>query len=134
MKYSLRQLDNVTTILSDIKILDADITTLDSLAQKVSENNIIYSLKVSGDLPSGSKDSVLTNDGSLKKDGDDVEDIYFRMFSLGSRTKSVKPDNTLLTFNLSDTNMLAMLGMLIGLKYEKREELKNQIRELGIEI
>jgi hypothetical protein len=136
MKYSLQQLDKAAAIVNKVKELDASIIALDALAQKVSENNIEYTLKVTGDLPSEKKESVLDSDGSLKKTGEETGQ-YFSMMSIFGRYSSsseTKTDNTLVDVKLQDVDMLTMIGVLLASKYEQREHYKQQVRELGIEI
>ena len=134
--YTLRQIEQAAQIVDKIKKLDGEILSLDGLASRVCSVHGEYRFKVKDHNPvNAKKETILEEDGSLKKPASDFGyNSMFIFFDIISHTKSEPKPEELIEFSVGDEELLTVIAVLLEMKYAKRKELREQIKELGVEI
>jgi hypothetical protein len=132
-------LKSVATI-ERIKVLDAEIISLEKLAMNVADrdHDCVISIKATDLTPAKEKKAkVLDEDGSLVKPSDssplDMMRIMYGGFIMSNDSPKKKEEKANTSdFDITNTDLLQVLGFLIGSRDRERTQYMEALNDLGV--
>lgn len=136
---NLKTIAKIQATVDRLKVLDAEIISLDKLGMQLADRSHECKVKFSvKDLapPQPEKQAVLDEDGSLKKEGSiDIAASYFSNFygyGLSQKLKKEDKDKTLVDFDLTDNELLQVIAFLINTRQAERTQYLDALEKLGV--
>ena len=130
----LREVEKLKDAYERIRVLDGEIVEIEKMAMPISEKRTRIGLSLSVEDLEKKQPVQFDEDGSLMSSGDSSTWGLGRMFAVNPfRTNVAKSSiDIMLSFNLSDTIALRLLGELYASKDAERKEILKYFRELGV--
>lgn len=133
----IQKMDKVIKIYEKVRVLDVEIIEPEKQAMILcnDETDVSIDFKVVNNTTKKDEGIKLDADGSLPS----TESIFssmMRSYTFCSTTPETKENKNVKTFNhnVSITNALKILHILLGDKLQKRIKLLNQLKKYGVEI
>jgi hypothetical protein len=131
----IKKIEKASKYLEQIKKLDVEIISIDKMAVFISSNKseIMLSISVNDLEKNNEKDSILDEDGSLKKNDHSTDGLYARFFTFsigGSGSQVELKTGHEFKETIQDTTTLEILAVLLFRKNIERESLINKIKNL----
>ena len=131
---NLKQLQQAAKILEKIKALDAEIIEIDRVALLVANGNseCSFSLNVKDTTP-------VKEEVEIEEQPRDTMTDFYRRYQLGilsiiSTEPKKEEKGFILNHTLSEENTLRILGILLGDRQQKRDELINKLNKKGVQL
>lgn len=138
----IRDIRKTASYMDDLKMLDAEVIGIEKMAEIVANSDSEYSfvLRVRdlNEEPVSLNPSTESPNYFLSVAR--IDDIYRSLFPRMTptpphfETTKNQEQKNVLTSNLSDTNTLLILGVLLEDKYQKRKSILAKIKEMGVKI
>jgi len=138
---NVKDLEKASKLMEQIKALDAEIIKVEKFAVQLANHNhkaeIIFKAE---NLDDQAKQKVcFDEDGSLMTPGAEHRsrfDMFSSMINGGPRHYSFRCDQsvgtTVLNAQVTETDMLQMLGLLLHIRQEQRRDLIGELKRMGL--